>query len=110
MRIYVASSWRNKLQPEVVAVLQRYDHDVYNFRNPSPEDTGFRWTDCGGDWEMTEGPDGRPMVNSVNFTKLLQSARAVDGYMHDIRALRECERVRARSPIRPERELGVRLR
>lgn len=33
-RIYVASSWRNKYQPEVVAALRKAGHKVYDFRNP----------------------------------------------------------------------------
>ena len=33
-RIYVASSWRNKYQPEVVAALRKAGHEVYDFRNP----------------------------------------------------------------------------
>lgn len=32
MRIYVASSWRNKRQPVVVSALRKRGHDVYDFR------------------------------------------------------------------------------
>ena len=39
-RIYVASSWRNKYQPEVVAALRKAGHGVYDFRNP--EDKGLK--------------------------------------------------------------------
>ena len=35
MNIYVASSWRNAYQPEVVARLRSEGHSVYDFRNPS---------------------------------------------------------------------------
>lgn len=34
MRIYVASSWRNTHQPEVVAKLRELGHEVYDFREP----------------------------------------------------------------------------
>ena len=41
MRIYVASSWRNVLQPTVVAALRGAGHIVYDFR-----DHGFDWKQC----------------------------------------------------------------
>ena len=44
-RIYVASSWRNKYNPEVVAALREAGHEVYDFRNPPHGGNGFRWTD-----------------------------------------------------------------
>lgn len=44
-RIYVASSWRNKYYPEVVAALRAAGHEVYDFRNPPHGGNGFRWTD-----------------------------------------------------------------
>lgn len=40
-RIYVASSWRNAVQPSVVAALRECGHDVYDFRHPNPGDDGF---------------------------------------------------------------------
>ena len=44
-RIYVASSWRNKYYPEVIARLREAGHEVYDFRNPPHGGNGFRWTD-----------------------------------------------------------------
>jgi hypothetical protein len=46
MRIYVASSWRNAIQPTVVRALKTAGHEVYDFRNPAPGDTGFAWLQC----------------------------------------------------------------
>lgn len=43
-RVYVASSWRNLQQPEIVAALRTEGHEVYDFRNPAPGNAGFRWT------------------------------------------------------------------
>jgi len=43
MRLYVASSWRNNLQPSVVAALRKAGHTVYDFKNPAPGDHGFGW-------------------------------------------------------------------
>lgn len=46
MKIYVASSWRNVRQPLVVAALRVAGHDVYDFRNPAPNNHGFSWKSC----------------------------------------------------------------
>ena len=50
MRIYVASSWRNTLQPAVVVELRRAGHEVYDFRNPGPGSCGFAWSQIDADW------------------------------------------------------------
>lgn len=49
-RIYVASSWRNPWQPEVVARLRSAGHEVYDFRNPADNPGGFRWSDIDDKW------------------------------------------------------------
>ena len=47
MRIYVASSWRNEArQQATVLALREAGHEVYDFRNPAPGDTGFGWRQC----------------------------------------------------------------
>ena len=33
-KVYVASSWRNPIQPAIVALLRGHALDVYDFRNP----------------------------------------------------------------------------
>jgi hypothetical protein len=48
-RIYVASSWRNLIQPDVVAELRRAGHDVYDFRNP-PNGSAFAWSEVDPGW------------------------------------------------------------
>lgn len=49
MKIYVASSWRNNFQPEVVHALKVQQFDVYDFRNP-PKQTDFSWSMVDEDW------------------------------------------------------------
>ncbi len=49
-RIYVASSWRNTYQPDVVRVLREAGHSVYDFRNP-PGGTGFQWEAVDPEWQ-----------------------------------------------------------
>ncbi len=49
--IYVASSWRNKRQPEVVAAIREAGLSVYDFRNPREGDKGFHWSEIDKDWK-----------------------------------------------------------
>lgn len=48
-RIYVASSWRNERQPEVVRTLREAGHEVYDFRHHEDDSLGFSWKDIDGD-------------------------------------------------------------
>ena len=50
MKLYVASSWRNREQPAVVADLRLAGHQVYDFRNPRPGDRGFAWSAIDPEW------------------------------------------------------------
>ena len=50
-KIYVASSWRNTDQPEVVKRLRELGHEVYDFKNPREGDNGFHWSDIDPDWQ-----------------------------------------------------------
>jgi nucleoside 2-deoxyribosyltransferase len=52
MKIYVASSWRNNIQPTVIDVLRSLCHDVYDFRNPAPGNKGFAWSDIDPNWQQ----------------------------------------------------------
>lgn len=49
-RIYIASSWRNPIQQEIVQVLREEGHEVYDFRNPVPGNYGFAWSVVNPDW------------------------------------------------------------
>jgi len=51
MKIYVASSWRNYYQPEVVTALREDGHEVYDFKKPAPGDNGFSWSEIDPDWQ-----------------------------------------------------------
>lgn len=61
--IYVASSWRNPEHPMVVEVLRRAGHEVYDFRNPRPGDSGFAWAQIDPDWLAWEP---RPFRDALN--------------------------------------------
>ena len=51
MRIYVASSWRNLIQPDVVVMLRNLGHNVYDFKNPGPGNSGFQWAQIDEGWK-----------------------------------------------------------
>lgn len=82
MRIYVASSWRNDHQPEVVRRLVEAGHDVYDFRNPRPGNTGFAWSDIDPDWQKW---------STEQFREALLHPIAVDGFTLDMQALQTCD-------------------
>ena len=77
-RIYVASSWRNPEQPVIVEMLRQLGHEVYDFRNPRPGDTGFAWSDIDPDWFAWHP---RP------FRDALDHPIAVDGFKSDYDAM-----------------------
>ncbi len=49
-KIYVASSWRNTRQQNVVNKLRAAGYEVYDFRNPGEGDKGFHWGDIYWNW------------------------------------------------------------
>lgn len=78
-RIYVASSWRNDHQPDVVQQLKGLEGaEVYDFRAPSPSDSGFHWSDIEPDWQK---------VSVGRFVEILDHELANDAYANDIQAL-----------------------
>jgi hypothetical protein len=84
MRIYVASSWRNLLQPGVVHALRRCGHEVYDFRNPEAGNSGFRWSDIDPSWKEWD---------ASRYRAALHHPIAKAGYALDIGALRACDAV-----------------
>lgn len=78
-RIYLASSWRNPYQPELVSLLRHEGHQVYDFRNP-PHSTGFTWKDINLDPEKCTAEEYR--------TALLTHPRAAQGFNADFSAMR----------------------
>lgn len=86
MRIYVASSWRNLLQPGVVLALRRCGHEVYDFRNP-PNKSGFGWEQVSATYDRAKGGG----IEAEPYRAMLAHPIAEAGYGADIGALRDCE-------------------
>jgi hypothetical protein len=82
MKIYVASSWRNLLQPAIVDVLRYIGHEVYDFKNPAPGYHGFSWREICPYWE-----DWTP----YQYREALEHPIAKAGYECDMNALRNCD-------------------
>lgn len=82
MYVYVASSWRNNKQQEVVKVLREAGHDVYDFKHPSPESDGFHWSEIDQFWK-TWTPE--------EYKRALNHQIANDGFKSDMDALQTCD-------------------
>ena len=82
MKVYVASSWRNVLQPGIVHVLRRCGHEVYDFKNPAPGNKGFSWSEIDPNWQAWT-PD--------EYAEALKHPIAKAGYELDMGALRSCD-------------------
>ncbi len=49
-KIYLASSWRNEQQQNIIKLIRDHGHEVYDFKNPSPGNTGFSWSQIDPDY------------------------------------------------------------
>ncbi len=79
MKIYVASSWRNGHQQNVVDVLRNVGHDVYDFRNPKEGNRGFHWSEIDPDWQKWT-PD--------QYVRALNHPIAKSGFKSDFDAMK----------------------
>lgn len=82
MNIYLASSWRNQEQPRVLALLRGAGHLVYDFREPTPGNDGFSWSQV--------GKDGPPYT-VAQYLKAIAHPAANIGFELDMRALKGCD-------------------
>lgn len=77
-KVYLASSWRNESQPAVVGAIREAGHEVYDFRNPRPGNSGFHWSAVDPKWK-----DWTPR----QFVQALSHPVAVSGFMSDFEAM-----------------------
>lgn len=78
MKIYVASSWRNQAQPEVIEALREAGHEVYDFRDPHGSGRPFAWREIDPDWQQWE---------PATWRAKLEHPIAVAGFHQDMAAL-----------------------
>ncbi len=84
MKVYVASSWRNELQPEVVHRLGVEGHRVYDFRHPKPGDNGFHWSELDKEWQSW---------TPAEFRDALQHPIACRGFAEDMSAIEAADAI-----------------
>jgi len=90
--VYVASSWRNPVQPLVVAELRAAGIDCYDFRNP-PSGSGFSWREVKSDYVGPRiGVDGVRAKGSdwedvAEYLRMVEHPRALEGYASDFAAM-----------------------
>lgn len=78
-KIYVASSWRNAWQPEVVEALRAAGHEVFDFRHPWKGYEAFRWSDISPDWqEWTVEEYRKGLVHPVAEEKFAHDLEAME--------------------------------
>jgi len=82
MKIYVASSWRNQIQPEVVRFLRDRGYEVYDFKNPAHGDSGFHWSEIDPHWKNW---------TTAEFRQGLGHHVAQEGFRKDMAALEACD-------------------
>jgi len=80
--VYVASSWRNPYQPDVVKAVVDAGHSVYDFRNPCPGDLGFHWSHVDPNWKNW---------TPRNYVAGLEHELAVDGFNRDWLAMQRSD-------------------
>jgi hypothetical protein len=80
MNVYVASSWRNKFQPSVVAALREDGHTVYDFMDSD----GFHWSEVDPAW--LDWPSDVP-----KYLAGLDHPCAERGFNRDMGALKACD-------------------
>lgn len=79
MRVYVASSWRNReRQQAVVNALRDAGLHAYDFTLPDAVEGGFSWRDVDADW---------PWWNPEQIVQGLAHPTAQTGYARDMAAL-----------------------
>ncbi|HET7641771.1 MAG TPA: hypothetical protein VFK47_23870, partial [Ktedonobacteraceae bacterium] len=89
-RIYVASSWRNKRQESVVAILRAAGHAVYDFKNPTKGDypnpdgiaRGFHWSEIDQNYKEWQ---------PHQYIAALEHPLSDQGFTSDMGALHWCD-------------------
>ena len=82
MKIYVASSWRNKYYSDVVQTLRSSGFEVYDFRNP-PKGACFKWSYISENYmEWTPNEFKRELMSNPLASQQLKS---------DIEAMQSCD-------------------
>lgn len=80
-KVYVASSWRNEHQQEVVQKLREVGYEVYDFKHPQGE-AGFKWSNIDENWQKW---------SMQEYKKALNHPYAQFGFNRDFDAMKEAD-------------------
>lgn len=83
--VYVASSWRNNMQPAVVQILRAAGMEVYDFKNPENK-SGFHWSEV----DPLYVP-GSEEMEPKRYLDALQHPRAKEGFESDFMAMQRAD-------------------
>jgi len=86
-KIYLASSWRNEQQQELLAQLRADGHEVYDFHNPKPGDVGFSWKQVSPDGEDLRS-GSVTAADLESYLIALDHPRAREGFQSDFDAMK----------------------
>ncbi len=84
-KVYVATSWRNTQQPQIVRDLQAMGYEVYDFRNPSGN-AGFAWSQI-----PLHGKENHDCISAHSYLEVLDHPRAQDGFESDFNAMQAAD-------------------
>lgn len=83
LKIYLASSWRNKHYEKVLEVLRMQGYDIYDFKHPeNNEISGFSWDKVDKDYEQWSCRD---------FKENLHHPEAIKAFGKDFHAMQEAD-------------------
>lgn len=80
--VYVASSWRNPVQPAICSILTAAGIDHYDFRNPAPGVSGFAWSEIDPEWQAW---------SADQYVQALSHPIAGEGYRRDFEAMQRAD-------------------
>lgn len=80
-KIYLASSWKNKLFPQWVTFLTTFGHEVYDFRNP-PNGRPFSWEKIDPGWRTW---------TASQYMNAMEHKLALEGFQQDFEAMQACD-------------------
>lgn len=81
-KIYVASSWRNEYQQNLVEYLRNLGYEVYDFKHPNYGLPGFQWSRIDNDWQNWNMDDYRDALEDpyaqFGFNRDFDAMKAAD--------------------------------
>lgn len=80
MKIYVASSWRNNYQPNVIKILREEGYDVYDFKDSK----GFGWKEVDPEYSNW-------LTDIARYLRGLMHPRVIEGFNRDFEHIKNCD-------------------